>query len=90
LDTIGKNGKKIKKGINNFLVNNAVYENKDLAKNIRILYDLWLEFTNSNKYLWAFTENDILKLQEQALIIDDKKENYSQKMLEKQKYVNYK
>jgi len=90
LDTIGKNDRRIKKGINNSLVNNAVYENKDLAKNIRILYDLWLEFTNWNsKYLWAFRDNDKLKLQDQASIIEDKMQVYSQKMLEKQKYVNY-
>jgi len=36
LDTIG-NMKRITKRMNNSLVNNAVYENKDLAKNIRIL-----------------------------------------------------
>ena len=88
LDTIGNS--RIKKGYNNSLVNNAVYENKDLAKNIRILYDLWVEFTKSDsKYLWVFQDKDKLKLEKQASIIEDKKQKYSQKMYEKQKYVNY-
>jgi hypothetical protein len=88
LDTIGNS--RIKKGYNNSLVNNAVYENKDLAKNIRILYDLWIEFTKWNsKYLSSFTNADKSKLENQATIIEDKKQVYSQKMLEKQKYVNY-
>ena len=89
LDTIG-NMKRITKRMNNSLVNNAVYENKDLAKNIRILYDLWVEFTKSDsKYLWVFQDKYKLKLEKQASIIEDKKQKYSQKMYEKQKYVNY-
>jgi hypothetical protein len=84
LDTIG-NSKRIKKGYNNSLVNNAVYENKDLAKNIRILYDLWIELLN--KYSTSFKNAN--ELQNQASIIEVKKQEYSQKMLEKQKYVNY-
>lgn len=88
LDTIGNS--RIKKGYNNSLVNNAVYENKDLAKNIRILYDLWIEFTKWNsKYSSSFKNADKSKLEKQASIIEDKKQEYSQKMYEKQKYVNY-
>ena len=49
--------------------------NKDLAKNIRILYDLWVEFTKSDsKYLWVFQDKDKLKLEKQASIIEDKKQ----------------
>ena len=89
LDKIGNS--RIKKGYNNSLVNNAVYENKDLAKNIRILYDLWIEFTKWNsKYSSSFKNADKSELQNQASIIEDKKQEYSQKMFEKQKYVNYK
>jgi len=76
--------------MNNSLVNNAVYENKDLAKNIRILYDLWVEFTKSDsKYLSSFTNEDKSKLQYQKSYIDDKKGLYSKIILEKQKHVNY-
>lgn len=78
LDTIGN--RRIKKGRNNSLVNNAVYENKDLAKNIKKLYDLWVELIN--KYS-SYIDNTA------KLIIEDKKQEYSQKMFEKQKYVNY-
>jgi len=89
LNTIGNN-KRITKGMNYSLVNNAVYENKDLAKNIKKLCDLWANFTKWNsKYLWAFNDNNKLKLEEQARIIEDKKQKYSQKILEKQKYVIY-
>jgi hypothetical protein len=89
LDTIG-NKKRITKRMNNSLVNNAVYENKDLAKNIKKLYDLWVNFTKwDSKYLWVFQDKDKLKLEKQASIIEDKKQKYSQKMYEKQIYVNY-
>ena len=78
LDTIGN--RRIKKGRNNSLVNNAVYENKDLAKNIKKLYDLWVELiAKYSSYI-----DDKAKL-----IIEDKKQEYSQIMFEKQKYVNY-
>jgi hypothetical protein len=86
LDTIG-NSKRIEKGINNSLVNNAVVENKDLAKNIHILYDLWIELLN--KYSTYLKPANKLELQKKASIIEDKKEEYSQKILEKQKYVIY-
>ena len=76
--------------MNNSLVNNAVYENKDLAKNIKKLYDLWVNFTKwDSKYLRAFNDNNTSKLKRQAQIIEDKMQRYSQKILEKQKYVNY-
>jgi hypothetical protein len=89
LNTI-RNSKKITKGMNNSLVNNAVYENKDLAKNIKKLYDLWVNFTKwDSKYLWAFNDNNTSKLKRQAQIIEDKMQSYSQKILENQKYVNY-
>jgi len=82
LDTLG-NKKKITKHMNNLLVNNAVNENKDLAKNIHILYDLWIHSTDKYSFIYEVPEK--IKLEE----IEDKKQEYSQKMLEKQKYVNY-
>jgi len=86
LDTLG-NQKRITKHMNNSLVNNAVYENKDLAKNIRSLYDLWVKSTN--KYSYIYSPNEKSKLEEQESLIEEKKQEYSQKMFEKQKYVNY-
>ena len=73
--------------MSNFLVNNAVNENKDLAKNIRILYDLWVKLTNQYSRIYANQEKG--ELEKQASIIEDKKQEYSQEMFEKQKYVNY-
>ena len=57
-----------------------MYENKDLAKNIKKLYDLWVELIN--KYSSYIDD-------EAKSIIEDKKQIYSQIMFEKQKYVNY-
>jgi len=73
--------------MNNLLVNNAVNENKDLAKNIHILYDLWIHSTDKYSFIYEVPEK--IKLEEKKSEIEDKKQEYSQKMLEKQKYVNY-
>jgi hypothetical protein len=86
LDTIGRN-RKLKKDINKLLVNNAVYEDKNLATNIGILYNLWTELIDEHSK--SFTNAYKKEFEEQKSIIEEKKQNYSQKMFDIQPYVRY-